>query len=144
MATKARTNELGRTGGGAVDVVHGCSYVTQDIDICGVFVPDSLLALQEALADLHPVHRMTPGRKFLELTGENGGKPTPHGASVRVDWVSTRTDLQSSSSPSAGPSVSGPLPLSNIYGDARCLNLGAILGKISKIVTIGQEMALDR
>ena len=57
--------------GGFAGVVHGCTYVTQDIDICCDFAPANLLALQKALGDLHPVHRMTPGRKKLELTAEN-------------------------------------------------------------------------
>ena len=60
--------------GGYAGVVHGCSYVTQDVDICCVLTPDSLLALQKALADLHPVHRMTPGRKPLGLTAESAGE----------------------------------------------------------------------
>jgi hypothetical protein len=60
--------------GGYAGIVHGCSYVTQDIDICCLFTPASLLALQEVLADLHPVHRMTPSRKPLELTAENAGQ----------------------------------------------------------------------
>lgn len=62
--------------GGYAGVVHGCSYVTQDVDICCVFAPDSLLALQKALADIHPVHRMTPGRKPLELTSESAAQFT--------------------------------------------------------------------
>lgn len=57
--------------GGYAGVVHGCTYVTQDIDICCDFSPANLLALQEALSDLHPVHRMTPGRQPLKLTPEN-------------------------------------------------------------------------
>lgn len=57
--------------GGYAGVVHGCSYVTQDIDICCLFAPENLLVLQQALADLHPVHRMTPGRKPLDLTAAN-------------------------------------------------------------------------
>ena len=60
--------------GGFAGIVHGCTYVTQDIDICCVFAPDSLLALRKALADLHPVHRMTPGRKPLELTSESAAQ----------------------------------------------------------------------
>jgi len=60
--------------GGFAGIVHGCSYVTQDIDICCVFAPDRLLALQQVLADIHPVHRMTPGRQPLELTAENAGE----------------------------------------------------------------------
>jgi len=54
--------------GGFAGVVHGCSCVTQDIDICCDFSPGNLLALQKAVSNLHPVHRMTPGRKRLNLT----------------------------------------------------------------------------
>jgi predicted nucleotidyltransferase len=60
--------------GGYAGVVHGCTYVTQDIDICCDFSPANLLALQQALSDVHPVHHMTPGRKPLELTPENAGE----------------------------------------------------------------------
>ncbi|MHC4741786.1 MAG: nucleotidyltransferase [Planctomycetota bacterium] len=54
--------------GGFAGVVHGCTYVTQDIDICCDFSPANLLLLQQALSDVHPVHRMTPGRIPLQLT----------------------------------------------------------------------------
>ncbi len=57
--------------GGFAGVVHGCTYVTQDIDICCDFSAANLLALQEALKDLHPVHRMTPKRLKLKLTIES-------------------------------------------------------------------------
>jgi hypothetical protein len=57
--------------GGFAGVVHGCTYVTQDIDICCDFSADNLLALQKALKDLHPVHRMTPQRLKLKLTAES-------------------------------------------------------------------------
>jgi predicted nucleotidyltransferase len=60
--------------GGYAGVVYGCTLVTQDIDICCDFSPGNLLALQAALADLHPVHRMTPGRLPLGLTAENVGE----------------------------------------------------------------------
>ena len=56
--------------GGFAGVAHGCTYVTQDIDICLDFSTTTLLALQEALSDLDPVHRMTPHRKKLKLTEE--------------------------------------------------------------------------
>jgi hypothetical protein len=46
----------------------GGSLLTQDIDICCRFTPDNLMRLQDALADLHPVHRMTPKRLPLRLT----------------------------------------------------------------------------
>lgn len=60
--------------GGFAGVVHGCTYVTQDIDICCDFSPANLLALQQAVCDLHPVHRMTTRRKKLELTEQNCGQ----------------------------------------------------------------------
>jgi predicted nucleotidyltransferase len=56
--------------GGFAGVVHGCSLVTQDIDICCDFGPENLLRLQKAVGDLHPVHRMTPNRLELALTDE--------------------------------------------------------------------------
>jgi len=68
---------LGKAGidfvivGGFAGVVHGCSYVTQDVDICLAFSMENLLKLQDALSDVHPVHRMTRGRNTLELTEEN-------------------------------------------------------------------------
>jgi hypothetical protein len=57
--------------GGFAGVVHGCTYVTQDIDICCDFSADNLLVLQKALKGLHPVHRMTPKRLKLKLTTES-------------------------------------------------------------------------
>ncbi|GAG14290.1 unnamed protein product, partial [marine sediment metagenome] len=60
--------------GGFAGVVHGCTYVTQDIDICCNFSADNLLALQKGISDLHPVHRMTPNRKKLKLTKQTCGQ----------------------------------------------------------------------
>jgi hypothetical protein len=57
--------------GGFAGVVHGCTLVTQDIDICCEFTPENLLLLQKTVADLNPVHRMTAGRVKLDLTKEN-------------------------------------------------------------------------
>ncbi len=57
--------------GGFAGVVHGCTYVTQDIDICCDFSADNLLRLQKAICDINPVHRMTPNRQKLELTEDN-------------------------------------------------------------------------
>jgi predicted nucleotidyltransferase len=57
--------------GGFAGTVYGCTMVTQDVDICLDFSPANLLALQKTIADLHPVHRMTPGRQKLELTEKN-------------------------------------------------------------------------
>ncbi len=57
--------------GGFAAVAHGASLMTQDIDICCPFTVENLLRLQEALAKLHPIHRMTPKRLPLRLTKES-------------------------------------------------------------------------
>ncbi|MBN1676657.1 MAG: nucleotidyltransferase [Kiritimatiellae bacterium] len=56
--------------GGFAAVAHGGTLLTQDVDVCCDFSPDNLMRLQQAVADLHPVHRMTPARLPLELTPE--------------------------------------------------------------------------
>ena len=57
--------------GGYAAIAHGSTMMTQDVDICLDFSTENLLILQSALADLHPVHRMTPQRKPLTLTPDN-------------------------------------------------------------------------
>lgn len=57
--------------GGFAGVVYGCTYVTQDIDICCDFSAPNLFRLREALCEVHPVHRMTPKRQPFEVTEEN-------------------------------------------------------------------------
>ena len=56
--------------GGFAATAYGGTLLTQDVDVCLRFSPDNLMRLQEALADLHPVHRMTPQRLPLRLTPE--------------------------------------------------------------------------
>ena len=56
--------------GGFAAVAHGGSMLTQDVDICCDFSTDNLMRLQEAIEDLHPVHRMTPARLPLKMTVE--------------------------------------------------------------------------
>jgi len=57
--------------GGFACIVHGGTLNTVDVDVCCDFSPENLLRLQDAIADLHPVHRMTPQRLPLSLTAEN-------------------------------------------------------------------------
>jgi predicted nucleotidyltransferase len=60
--------------GGFAGVLHGSSYVTDDLDICVVMSPETVVKLRTALADLKPVHRMTPQKlSFLEYPPE--GQP---------------------------------------------------------------------
>ena len=54
--------------GGYAAAAHGCTLLTLDIDVCCDFSVDNLMRLQTAIQDLHPVHRMTPGRLPLELS----------------------------------------------------------------------------
>ena len=53
--------------GGYAAVAHGATLLTQDIDVCCRFTSDNLMRLQDALSDLHPVHRMPPERPPLRL-----------------------------------------------------------------------------
>jgi hypothetical protein len=57
--------------GGFAAVAHGCPLLTMDIDVCCDFSSRNLLRVQSAVADLHPVHRMTPQRLPLALTHRN-------------------------------------------------------------------------
>lgn len=53
--------------GGFASVLHGSAYVTDDLDICAVLTPDNIEKMRTALADLHPVHRITHKKlSFLE------------------------------------------------------------------------------
>lgn len=53
--------------GGFAGVLHGSSYVTDDLDVCAVLTAENLKKLRTALADLHPVHRITHKKlSFLE------------------------------------------------------------------------------
>ena len=56
--------------GGFAATAYGSTLLTQDVDVCMRFSTDNLMRLQEALADLHPVYRMTPRRLPLRLTPE--------------------------------------------------------------------------
>jgi hypothetical protein len=57
--------------GGFAATAHGVSLLTQDIDVAMPFIPGNLHRLQGALADLHPVHRLTPARLPFELTNSD-------------------------------------------------------------------------
>ena len=55
--------------GGFAAVAHGVTLVTRDVDICCRFTAANLMRIQEAFADLHPVHRSRPDLP-LDLTPE--------------------------------------------------------------------------
>lgn len=46
--------------GGLAAVVHGVTLLTRDVDICCRFSEENLMRIQQAVTDLHPVHRSRP------------------------------------------------------------------------------------
>lgn len=48
--------------GGYAGVLHGSTFVTDDLDVCAELTPENILKLRTALADLHPMHRLTHKR----------------------------------------------------------------------------------
>ncbi len=68
--------------GGYASVLHGSTYVTRDLDICGIISSDQIEKLRIALKDLHPRHRMNPNFKpsFLEEPKEL------HWAETKTNW----------------------------------------------------------
>lgn len=48
--------------GGFAAVLHGSTLVTRDLDVCTVLTAANVEKLRGVLADLRPIHRMTPQR----------------------------------------------------------------------------------
>jgi hypothetical protein len=57
--------------GGVAAIIQGSTLTTNDVDVCMRFTRENLMALQSALVDLHPVHRITPQRLPFEITAQN-------------------------------------------------------------------------
>lgn len=57
--------------GGYAVMAYGVPLITQDVDIACRLSVENLLRLQAAVADLHPVHRLTPQKLPLQLTRES-------------------------------------------------------------------------
>ena len=55
--------------GGFAAVAHGVTLLTRDVDICCRFTEQNLMRIQQAFADLHPLHRSRPDLP-LALTPE--------------------------------------------------------------------------
>lgn len=87
--------------GGFAGVLHGSSYVTDDLDVCALLTPENISKLRVALGDLHPVHRIThkklsflehppKGQKLLNLYLEtDAGVVDVLGAILGVDGFDT-------------------------------------------------------
>lgn len=60
--------------GGVCVVYHGAPLATFDLDICCPFGGDNVRKIEAAVADLHPVHRLTANKLPLEMTRECFGE----------------------------------------------------------------------
>ncbi len=60
--------------GGVCVVYHGAPLATFDLDVCCPFGAENVHRIEAAVSDLHPVHRMTPGRIPLEATRDRYGE----------------------------------------------------------------------
>jgi hypothetical protein len=58
--------------GGFAGVLHGSTLVTRDLDLCAILTPANVEKLRGVLADLRPVHRMTPQRLSFLTVPEPG------------------------------------------------------------------------
>lgn len=58
--------------GGFAAILHGSTLVTRDLDVCTVLTPANIEKLRAILADLQPVHRMTPQRLSFLTNPEQG------------------------------------------------------------------------
>src|SRR4051812_48612118 len=54
--------------GGYAALAHGSSMMTEDVDICCPFTEVNLTRIGACLADLHPVHRLTPQKIPFQIT----------------------------------------------------------------------------
>jgi len=54
--------------GGVCVIYHGAQLATFDLDICCPFGVENVRRIESAVADLHPVHRLTPNKLPLEVT----------------------------------------------------------------------------
>jgi len=72
---------------GYAALAHGATYMTFDVDVCApceMADSENLARLHAALADLHPIHRMTPDRRTLVF---------PPGTIEETGNIHPKTDL---------------------------------------------------
>jgi hypothetical protein len=60
--------------GGVCVVYHGAPLATFDLDICCPFGEENIRRIETAVADLHPVHRLTSNKLSLASTRSNFGE----------------------------------------------------------------------
>jgi predicted nucleotidyltransferase len=99
--------------GGYAAVLHGSTYVTQDLDICIVCSPENIERLRRLLKDLDPRHRMTAQKfSFLETP--------PPGTELKNIYLRTRMGVLDISS-----EVMGVGGFERLKASAQQVTLGA-------------------
>jgi hypothetical protein len=70
--------------GGLGTLIHGSALLTRDVDVACRMDGENLGRLFDALKELHPIHRMTPGRlPFTREQAEQGGIRNLY---LSIDW----------------------------------------------------------
>lgn len=111
--------------GGVCVVHHGAPIATFDLDICCPFGVENVKRIESAVADVHPVHRLTANKLPLELTRDQFGNlknlylQTDLGKLDCLSEVSGVGDFNAVLENSIIASFS--------YGDFRFLNLDALI-----------------
>ena len=54
--------------GGFAGIAHGVTLLTEDFDVYCRLGPENLLRVQASVADLHPVHRLTPQKLPMPMS----------------------------------------------------------------------------
>ena len=70
--------------GGLATILHGAALMTRDVDVVCDMSPENLLRVWDTVADVHPVHRMTPGR--LPFTREQAQEGKLGNLYLSTDW----------------------------------------------------------
>jgi hypothetical protein len=100
-------------------------YFSSDLDICCPFGPENLEKNENAVRDLHPVHRLTASKLPLELTRSAFGELK--NLHLQTDWgvLDCLSEVTGVGNFEAVLQRSVPARLS--YGEFRFLNLGALI-----------------
>ena len=111
--------------GGFCGILHGVSLVTRDLDICCRFSLENLRALECAVKDLNPVHRLTANKLPLELTDELCSRLTNLYLNTDLGILDCLSEVKGIGNYESVLKRSTPFKLS--YGEFRILDIDALI-----------------
>ena len=123
-------------------IVHGASVVTRDVDICTPFTRENLFKLRDAIAGLHPWHRMTPQHLPLEIDDRNvSSLRNLHLATDLgpLDCLSEVIEVGDYSAVRARSIV-----VNFAFGDVRVLDIDALIATKSKLNHLQDKLAIPQ